>query len=136
MVERWDLIYRGGVAFGGAATVYLFGGWSALLGVLLSFVIVDYLTGLGAAWVNGELNSDIGRRGIVKKVCIFLMVGVGHLIDVALQTEIIIMTATVFFYLSIEALSIIENVGRIGLPVPQKLKDAIAVLNGKSEAQK
>lgn len=132
MTERWDLVYRYSVACGGSAICYLFGGWSYLLGALLTLVVADYATGLVAAWVKKELNSDIGRRGIAKKVCIFLLVALGHIVDVTLGTAIF-QNAVAFFYLSNEFVSILENVGTIGLPIPPALKNAIKILNGKSE---
>lgn len=131
-MERWDLVYRGAAAFGGTTIVYLYGGWSALLGILLSFVVADYLTGLGAAWVKKELSSSVGARGIIKKMCIFLMAAVGNLIDRALGTELV-MNATIFFFIANELISIIENAGVIGIPIPPVLSDAVQVLKGKSE---
>jgi len=105
-----------------------------LLGALLTLVAIDYLTGLGAAWVKKELNSDIGRRGIAKKVCIFLLVAIGHIVDVTLGTSIF-QSGVAFFYMSNEVVSILENVGTIGVPIPPVFKDAIKILNGKSEVK-
>lgn len=133
-MERWDLVYRYSVACGGSIICYLYGGWSYLLGALLTLVAIDYLTGLGAAWVKKELNSDIGRRGIAKKVCIFLLVAIGHIVDVTLGTSIF-QSGVAFFYMSNEVVSILENVGTIGVPIPPVFKDAIKILNGKSEVK-
>lgn len=130
-MERWDVIYRTTAAIGGATASYLFGGWSALLGVLLAFVVIDYLTGIMAAGTEGKLSSAVGLKGIAKKVCIFAMVAVAHLVDTALGDAHIVRDATIFFYLANELLSIIENSGRIGLPVPEPIQRAVEVLRSK-----
>lgn len=136
-MERWDLFYRYSVACGGSIICYLYGGWSALLGILLAFVVADYLTGLGAAYIKKELSSDIGRRGIIKKVCIFFMVAVGHLIDMALGLQAdLVQNAAIFFFIANELISIIENAGVIGIPIPPVLSDAVEILKGKSEVNK
>lgn len=133
-MERWDLLYRYGIACGGSFTCYLFGGWSAVLGILLAFVVLDYFTGLIAATIQQKLSSAVGAKGIAKKVCIFLMVAVGHLVDMALGLSgSVIMNFTIFFYLANELLSIIENVGIIGLPIPDPIKNAVILLEGKSK---
>lgn len=115
----------------GAILAYLFGGWSALLGILLAFVVTDYITGVVAAGLAGELKSEIGFKGIAKKITIFVIVAVAHLADQAMGLDSILMSAAIFFYLSNELLSISENAGRIGLPVPPIFKKAIALFKEK-----
>lgn len=105
-------------ACGGAALSYLYGGWSQLLGILLAFVVIDYITGIVASGVEGKLSSSIGMKGIAKKVYIFVIVAVAHLTDKAVGTNAVLMDAATFFYMANELLSIIENSGRMGLPVP------------------
>lgn len=119
------------VTSGGALASYLFGGWSALLGILLGFVVIDYVTGFLAAAIEGELSSKTGLKGIAKKVCIFAVVAIANLIDAAMGNQHILRDATIFFYLSNELLSIIENVGRAGIPVPSQIQKAVKVLQGK-----
>ncbi len=119
------------VALGGGAASYLFGGWSSLLGILLAFVVIDYVTGVVAAGMEGKLSSAVGLRGIAKKIFIFVMVAVAHLADQAAGIAIIRDTA-IFFYLANELLSIIENSGRIGLPIPPVIAQAVEILQGKS----
>lgn len=103
-----------------------------MLGVLLTIVALDYLTGILASATEGRLSSGAGFRGIAKKIFIFVMVAVGHLIDVALGgNNDIFRDATIFFYLANELLSIVENAGRAGLPVPDKLRSAVEMLKGK-----
>jgi toxin secretion/phage lysis holin len=123
------------VAGSGACVTYLYGGWSALLGTLVAFVVTDYITGLMAAAVEGKLQSCIGYKGIARKVFIFILVAAAHLVDVVLGDGHLFRDATVFFYLANELLSILENAGRVGLPVPEVIIKAVDVLKGKSEQQ-
>lgn len=113
----------------GGLVGYLWGGWSTLMGILLTFVFIDYATGLFASALEGKLSSKVGFKGIFKKVMIFAIVAVAHLIDEALggQNDIF-RDATIFFYLANELLSILENAGRAGLPIPDKLQNAVDVL--------
>lgn len=102
---------------------------------LVVFVCIDYMTGLMAAVVEKKLSSRIGFKGIFKKIVLFFLVAVGHIIDTRLiQTGTSIRTAIIFFYLSNEGLSILENTVRIGLPIPKQLK--IILKQFKSEVDK
>lgn len=113
---------------------YFLGGWDGFLYALTAFVVVDYLTGVMAACVQKKLSSEIGFKGICKKVFIFLLVGIGNIIDAKIIGEGgVVRTAVIFFYVSNEGISIIENAAIIGLPVPQKLKDILAQLKGDDE---
>lgn len=120
------------VAIGGSAASFLFGGWSSLLNILLAFVIIDYATGVIAAAIEGKLSSRVGGVGIARKVAIFAIVAVAHLVDTAIGDAHLFRDAAIFFYLSNELISLLENAGRMGAPVPPMLKKAIAVLKGKS----
>ncbi|MGV3139729.1 phage holin family protein [Brevibacillus agri] len=124
--------FKSAVAVGGSAVTYLFGGWSPLLAVLLTFVIIDYVSGVLAAGVEGKLASRAGLIGIARKVFIFAMVAIGHMVDTALGDQHVLRDATIFFYLANELLSIVENAGRVGLPVPAPIQKAVEVLKGKS----
>lgn len=137
-MDRIDVIFRTIVAGAGAITGYLYGSWDTLLQVLLIFVIVDYLTGIIAGGANGKLSSKVGFRGILKKVLIFIIVAVAHWVDVAVDVALgenvaIFRNATIFFYLANELLSITENAGEMGVPIPEKLKNAVEILKGKEE---
>lgn len=139
-MERLDIIFKSIVAGAGAVAGYLYGGWDTLLQVLLIFVIVDYLTGIIAGGTNGKLNSKVGFRGILKKVLIFIIVAVAHWVDVAVGVALgedvaIFRNATIFFYLANELLSITENAGQMGVPIPEKLLNAVEVLKGKSKGE-
>jgi len=124
-------VFKTVIALGGGAASYLFGGWSSLLGILLFFVVADYVSGFVAAGIEGRLASSVGLKGIAKKVFIFVIVAVAHLADQAAGIAIIRDTA-IFFYLANELLSIIENSGRIGLPIPPVIAQAVEILQGKS----
>lgn len=126
-------VLKGCMGVFGGMTSYLFGGWSALLGVLLVLVIIDFLTGLTAGAIEKKLASEIGFKGIARKVGIFVIIVCGHLIDIVLGTGTMIRDAASFFYIANELLSIVENAGRIGLPVPEVFTQAIKILNDKSE---
>jgi toxin secretion/phage lysis holin len=131
MKELWTYLQVVVVTFGGWFG-WALGGFDGFLYALIVFIVIDYITGLMSAIIEKRLSSEIGAKGIFKKVLIFFLVGVAHIID----SQIIgdgsaIRTAVIFFYLSNEGISIIENASRIGLPVPEKLKDILAQLRGK-----
>lgn len=108
---------------------YWLGGLDGFLIALLAFVAIDYLTGVMVAIVQKKLSSEVGFRGICKKVLIFALVAVGHIIDTQLLKDgSVIRTAVIFFYLSNEGISILENASIIGLPVPDKLKSVLEQL--------
>jgi toxin secretion/phage lysis holin len=132
---RWEVFYKTGATVTGAIVGYLFGGWSVLLQILLTFVVIDYITGLLASGVEGKLNSKVGFKGIAKKIMIFCLVAVGHLVDKAVGEGHVVSDTIVFFYLGNEGLSILENAGRTGLPVPDQIKSAVQILKGKGEGK-
>lgn len=133
---NWEMFYKIGATGIGAVVGYLFGGWSILLQILLALVIIDYISGLLASGVEGKLSSKIGFKGIAKKIMIFCLVAVGHLVDKSIGDGSMIQNAIIFFYLGNELLSIIENAGRTGLRVPEQLKSAVAILQGKGDGQR
>ncbi|MEG3311556.1 phage holin family protein [Streptococcus sp. SS-4456] len=108
----------------------LFGELDGILYALLVFIIIDYLTGIFAAVVEKQLSSSIGFRGIFKKIAILFLVSLGHMIDTAIIKQGgTIRTMVIFFYLSNEGLSILENTVRIGLPIPEKLQEILKQIN-------
>ncbi|HFI0265196.1 TPA: holin family protein [Streptococcus suis] len=108
----------------------LFGELDGILYALLVFIIIDYLTGIFAAIVEKQLSSSIGFRGIFKKIAILFLVSLGHMIDTAIIKQGgTIRTMVIFFYLSNEGLSILENTVRIGLPIPEKLRAILKQIN-------
>ncbi|SFF99429.1 phage holin family protein [Sporolactobacillus nakayamae] len=131
-MTKYELFFRSIAALLGAVSGYLYGEWSSLIAVLVAFVVIDYISGLIAAAYIGSLSSKIGFQGIAKKVMLFTIVAAAHLCDVIVGSKNIIMDATIYFYLANELLSILENAGRIGLPVPNQIKKLISVLKEKS----
>lgn len=128
-----DKIFQSVVAVSGVITSFLFGGWPLLLNIFLAFVVIDYITGLIASGIQGQLNSKVGWKGIARKVVMFLIIAVAHMVDILLEIQTdMIRNAVIFFYLANELLSIIENAGRIGLPIPRILLHAVDVLKGRA----
>lgn len=104
-----------------------------LIQTLMAFVIVDYVSGVIAGAKEGKLNSYVGLLGISRKVLIFALVAVAHMVDMALGEGHMFRDAAIFFYLANELLSILENASRIGVPIPPKVKEAVEVLRGKDD---
>lgn len=130
----WNLTQTAFATIGGTLGWYL-GGIDGFLYALIAFSVVDYITGVLRAIVEKKLSSRIGAHGIAKKVAIFLVVGIGHLIDTYLISGAgsPLRTAVIFFYIANEGVSLLENATAIGLPVPEKLKEVLAQLHGKDE---
>lgn len=122
-------------ALGGYLGWFL-GGIDGFMYALIAFVVIDYLTGIMVAIIEKKLSSKVGFRGIFKKVLVFALVAIGHMIDTyIIQNVSAIRTAVIFFYLSNEGISILENSAKIGLPIPKKLKDVLKQIN-KDEEEK
>jgi toxin secretion/phage lysis holin len=135
MKTIWAWIQTALTVIGGFLGWFL-GGLDGFLYALITFVAIDYLTGVICAIVDKKLSSEIGAKGILKKVLIFAMVGLAQILD----TQVLenpdggaIRTAVIFFYLSNEGISILENAGHIGLPIPEKLKTILKQLHGRDE---
>ena len=136
MKEVWIAIQVGLAGIGGFLGWFL-GGMDGLIYALIGFVVCDYISGVLRAVVEKKLSSRIGAHGIIKKVVIFLIVGVAHLADVYLLHDgDALRTAVIFFYISNEGISLLENAAVIGLPVPTRLKDALAQLHNRKSIQK
>ena len=115
---------------------YFLGGCDGLLFALMAFVVIDYITGVMCAINDRKLSSEVGFRGICRKVLIFLLVGIGHIVDAqVIGTGSVLRTAVIFFYLSNEGVSLIENAAHLGLPVPDKLKAVLEQLHDRSEKE-
>lgn len=128
MKEFVNLIQCAFAAVGGFFGWFV-GGLDGVMYALIVFVAVDYATGLMAAGLEKKLSSSVGFRGIFKKVVIFCLVAVGHMVDAhVIGNGSVLRTAVIFFYLSNEGISILENAGRIGLPIPEKLKNVLEQL--------
>lgn len=121
-----------GVAVIGGTLIGLLGGWDMALRVLIYFVVADYITGITAAWYEKKLNSDVGMRGIAKKVLLFVPVGIGYCLDSLTGTEVI-RSLAIFFYIGNEGLSILENLTKMGIKFPAVIKDALEQIEKKQE---
>ena len=112
----------------GTCVSYLFG-WDGLTGALLTLMVIDYISGVLAAYINPNLalNSQKGFRGIVKKMMILLLVSLAHFVDKAVG-QILAQTIVVWFFIGNEGLSVIENSAKAGLPVPAKLRATLEQL--------
>ncbi|MBO1002665.1 phage holin family protein [Pseudogracilibacillus auburnensis] len=129
-----EALFKSVFAVIGAIVIFLLGGWSPLLQVLVIFIAFDYILGVLVAASYGRLNSKIGFRGIAKKVMILALVAVAYSIDTITGDGTFIRDAVIFFYLANELLSILETVGKTNLPVPDVLRKAVETLNSKSKS--
>lgn len=128
-----DYLFNTIVGAVGSTIMYMFGGWSALLELLVILICLDYLSGIVSAAIEGKLSSSAGFKGIAKKVAIFLIVFLGHKLDVALELDNWLMNAAAIFYISNEFLSMTENLGRMGVPVPEVIRKAVAQLRERGD---
>lgn len=134
MKEFWNVIQVVLTAVGGWLGWFL-GGCDGLLYALIAFVVTDYITGVMCAVADKKLSSKVGFKGIFRKVLIFLLVGIANILDMqVIGNGSVLRTAIIFFYISNEGVSVLENAGHIGLPVPQKMKDVLEQLHKRSES--
>lgn len=133
MKQIWNGIQIAFSAVGGFIGYFL-GGFDGFLYALIAFVVIDYVTGVMCAIEDKSLSSAVGFKGICRKVLIFALVGIGNLLDVYVLGEAgVLRTAVIFFYLSNEGVSLLENAAHLGLPFPDKLKDVLAQLHNRSK---
>ncbi len=131
MKELWSTVQLMFSAIGGTLGYFL-GGMDGMLYTLLVFVIVDYVTGILCAIADKKLSSEVGFNGIARKIIIFTLVGIAHLLDVQILGHVGVLRAMViFFYVSNEGISIVENAAHLGLPIPDKLKSILQQLKDK-----
>ncbi len=129
MKQIWSGIQIAFTAFGGFLGWFL-GGVDGFLYALIAFTVIDYITGVMCAITDKNLSSSVGFKGICRKVLIFTMVGIGNIVDVyVLGQGGVLRTAVIFFYLSNEGVSILENSAHLGLPIPEKLKEVLEQLH-------
>ena len=133
MKEFWNTIQFAFSAIGGWLGYFL-GGCDGLLYALLAFVVADYITGVMCAIIDKKLSSEVGFKGICRKVLIFILVGIANILDVqVIGTGSVLRTAIIFFYISNEGVSLLENAGHLGLPYPEKLKSVLQQLHDRAE---
>lgn len=132
MKEFWNTIQLIFAGIGGWLGYFL-GGCDGLLYALIAFVVIDYITGVMCAIANHTLSSEVGFKGICRKVLIFLLVGIANILDIhVIGSGSVLRTAVIFFYISNEGVSILENAARLGLPVPEKIKVVLEQLHDRS----
>ncbi|WP_409336297.1 phage holin family protein [Eubacterium sp. F2] len=133
MKEFWAVIKMIFAVLGGWIGYYL-GGCDGPLYALIVFVVCDYITGVMSAIADKKLSSNVGFKGIARKALIFLLVGVANIVDLhVLGKAGVVRTAVIFFYISNEGISLLENAGRLGLPIPSKLKAVLEQLHDEAE---
>lgn len=133
MKEFWNMIQMIFTGVGGWLGYFL-GGNDGLLIALVLFAAVDYLTGVMCAVSDRKLSSNVGFKGICRKVLIFLLVGIANILDVhVIGTGSVLRTAVIFFYISNEGVSLLENAAHLGLPVPEKIKAVLEQLHDRAE---
>lgn len=125
---KWDKIVSGIIGIGGSLVNYLWGGWDMTLKILITFMVLDYVLGVICGFKEKQLSSETAFNGILKKVTILIIVAVGTSIDNTLNAQGVIRSAVMFFYVGLEGISITENAGRMGVPIPEQLKDALVQL--------
>lgn len=135
MKECWNVIQLVFTGIGGWLGYFL-GGCDGLVFALLLFVVIDYITGVMCAVADKKLSSAVGFKGICRKVLIFLLVGIANILDVeVIGTGSVLRTAVIFFYISNEGVSLLENAGHLGLPIPVKIKDVLEQLHDRAESE-
>lgn len=125
---KWDRMVSGTIAVGGGLANYLWGGWDMALRTLLLFMLLDYVLGVICGYKDKRLSSETAFKGILKKVTVLIVVAVGVSIDTAIGGQGLVRNMVIFFYAGLEGISILENAGRMGVPIPDKLKDALIQL--------
>ena len=132
----WAKVQTAAAAIGGYLGFFV-GGVDGLMTALIIFMVIDYITGLMCAIADKKLSSEVGFKGICRKVLIFMLVGIANILDVqVIGTGSVLRTAVIFFYLSNEGISLLENAGHLGLPIPEKLKKVLEQLHDRSEEDK
>lgn len=135
MKEFWNMIQLLFAGVGGWLGYFL-GGCDGLILALLAFVVIDYITGVMCAVSDKKLSSAVGFKGICRKVLIFLLVGIANILDVqVIGTGSVLRTAVIFFYISNEGVSLLENAGHLGLPIPVKIKTVLEQLHNRAESE-
>ena len=135
MKEFWGINQLVLTGLGGWIGYYL-GGCDGLIYLLIACVVIDYITGVMCALEDHRLSSAVGFKGICRKVLIFLLVGLANLIDIyVVKSGSVVRTAVIFFYISNEGVSLLENAGHLGLPIAKKLRDVLEQLHDRADKE-
>ena len=128
----WDQTWKGIVATVGTGLTWFFGGWDKAIAVLIAVITLDWITGVVAAFKEKRLDSEVGHWGLLRKVGILILVGLGNLVDLLVSADApVIRTAVAYWYIGNEGISLAENFGRLGVPLPQWLMEALAQLKNR-----
>lgn len=134
---RWDNMIKSISAALGAVGGFLFGQLNGLFYAVIAMMAIDYITGVVVAVLDKKLSSEVGFRGLVKKLFILVLIAVAHIIDAqVIGTGAALMTAVMLFFIANEGISILENAAALGLPIPQKLRDVLEQLRDKDKGEK
>lgn len=134
-MNKMEKIFNSLVALIATFFTYLFGGWDLALKILITFMVLDYVTGVIYAYVNKTLNSEIGFKGLIKKCMILAVLIVGVALDRMLGNDgtWVFRTLVCYFYIANEGISLLENISNLGVPIPNKIKNALEQLNKDDE---
>ena len=133
-MNNMEKYFNGIVAIIATFFTYLFGSWDLALQVLIVFMVLDYVTGVLYAFISNQLNSEVGFKGLVKKLMILVVLIIGVMLDRILGTGTwAFRTLVAYFYIANEGISLLENVGNIGIPIPNKMRQALEQLNKDNE---
>lgn len=129
-MKKMEKVFNSTVAVVATFFTYLFGGWDVAIGILIVFMVLDYITGVVVAIIKNKLNSEVGFEGLVKKCMILIILIVAVMLDRLMNTGTwVFRTLVCYFYIANEGISLLENVSNLGVKIPDKLKDALEQLN-------
>ena len=135
-MKKMNNIFNSVVAVIATFFTYLFGGWDAAIGVLIVLMVLDYITGVLNGYLTKTLNSEVGFKGLLKKFLILVVMIIAVMLDRLMNTgDWIFRTLVCYFYIANEGISLLENISLMGVPIPDKIKDALEQLNKGTEEQ-
>lgn len=134
-MNNMEKVFNTAVAILATFFTYLFGGWDLALKILITFMVLDYVTGVINAYVIKTLNSEVGFRGLIKKCMILAVLIVGVELDRMLGNggTWVFRTLVAYFYIANEGISLLENISNLGVPIPNKIKTALEQLNNEED---
>lgn len=131
---NWSNIFKGASAAVGGVVGFLYGQLNGLFWAVIALMAIDYITGVIVAVLDKKLSSEVGFRGLVKKLFILVLIAVGHILDAyVIGQGAAFMTAVMLFFAANEGISIMENAANLGLPIPKKLRDVLEQLKDKGD---
>ncbi|GHV39156.1 hypothetical protein FACS189490_02300 [Clostridia bacterium] len=127
-------VFKAAFAAIGGAVGFFVGGIDGFLYTLLAFIAADYVTGVLLAIKNKNLSSEVAFWGLTRKALVFVVVGVAHTLDAYILGQgAVLRVATIFFYMSSEGISLLENIAQLGVPFPEKIRDILVQLKDKGD---